>query len=42
MTESEYVIHWSLTIGAGLFLLLCGFAIDFFILRRERNDPHQR
>ena len=42
MTETEYMLRWSLTIGAGFFLLLCGFAIEFFILRKERKNSRQR
>jgi hypothetical protein len=37
MTESDYVFRWSLTIGAGLFLLLCGLAIDFFLTHQSRK-----
>jgi len=37
MTESEYIFRWSLTIGAGFFLLLCGMAIDFFLTRQSRK-----
>lgn len=39
MTEHDYmfIVRWSYPIAVGFFLLLCAFAIDFFILRHERK-----
>jgi len=39
MTESEYIFHWSLTIGAGFLLALCALVIRFFRIRSERKHP---
>jgi hypothetical protein len=35
--EVNFVFRWMLPISVGFLLLLCGFAIDFFILRHERK-----
>ena len=39
--EVNFVFRWMLPISGAFILLLCGFAIDFFILRHERKQSEQ-